>query len=531
MSEDRILAAPENAELAAKRFPGRPLTVIADISALQVFLTSSRASSLVYCGDWPRLTIRLSRALAEWARQDPLRGCGLDLGTEAFGSAGGHARDDVVYKFDDGKQAVAFRTAGTQAMASDDLLGLLVRQELPTPTGVALTGHGAEYCMKFGSSWLSTYETALLSGPMVFPSFHLGAVVLLNGCASLRLGDSVVPKEYSLAHALSRTGTAVIGSFRNMHSSLRYGEVFAEALLAGLSLGRIVNSLNLLASQVEQKGAAFQLLGDPSICYPATSTKNRAAPQEIRIAEPASVQEFVSNTVGLEQIAVSLARWMPECPQVARTCARLARLTDRAGQVLHAWRAATLDTGELALVLEEMENTFAVLRAELFDALVKLIQTGGWIENRYASLCRRADATEARCERCGGANYKTTYEPFVANLPPIEREECDLCGTTQELVGNGARPRLATVGAGPGRIAVDLPPLAERTQGAVFLHRMPTFRPILWPRGGGRISIEEGNLSFGGRLTLVAASMGPGCLTLNYHTFFVEPNQAQLPNR
>ena len=70
-----------------------------------------------------------------------------------------------------------------------------------------------------------------------------------------------------------------------------------------------------------------------------------------------------------------------------------------------------------------------------------------------------------------------------------------------------------------------LPPLAERTQGALFLHRMPAFRPILWPCGGGKISIADAELSFGGRLTLVAASLGRGRLTLDYHTFFVGPDQ------
>jgi hypothetical protein len=525
MSEDCILVAPESAEFAARRFPGRPLTVIADMPALQGVLASSRASSLLYCGDWPRLTVCHSRALAEWARQDPSRGCGVCLAAEACCPADAHQRDDVVYKFDHGEPAIAFRAAAAQTLASDELLERLLHQELPTPTGVVLTGHGAEYCVRFGSKWLSTYETALLGGPSVFPSSRLGAAVFLNCCSSLRLGDSCVPKKYSLAHLLSRMGTAVIGSFRNMHNSPRYGEVFAEALLAGQPLGQIVNTLNLLADRIEGKGAAFQLLGDPCISYPTTSTRRCAVPEHVPMTEPHCIREFIDESVGFEQLGASLSRWMPEDPQLAGCCTRLAQLTDRAGQVFHAWHMEMLDRGELALMLQEMEGTLDVLRIELLDALVRSVQTDGWIENRYARVCRRADATKTRCERCGGQGHKTRYEPFAAYLPCVERQECDLCGTTREQVGNGPTPRGAMVCVGPGCVTVDLPPLAERTQGAVFLHRMPAFRPIVWPCGGGKISIADAELSFGGRLTLVAASLGQGRLTLDYYTFFVGPDQ------
>jgi len=119
MSEDRILAAPENAELAAKRFPRRPLTVIADVSALQVFLTSCRASSLVYCGDWPPTYDPLVARLAEWARQIPLRGCGLDLGTEASGSQVA-TQETMSFTNSTTGSGGRIRATGTQTIASDD---------------------------------------------------------------------------------------------------------------------------------------------------------------------------------------------------------------------------------------------------------------------------------------------------------------------------------------------------------------------------------------------------------------------------
>ncbi|WP_141688387.1 hypothetical protein [Bradyrhizobium paxllaeri] len=424
-----------------------------------------------------------------------------------------------------GEVAREYRRDGTAEFVIDEFLAHLTDDKRPRPTGTALTGHGAEYCVQFGSKWLSTFKTTFLSGPVIQPCFQLGAAVFLNCCSSMRLGDSCVPQQYSLARTLFAAGSVVIGSFRNLHILPQYGEAFARALLAGQPLGHIVNNLNLQADALEQRGCAFQLLGDPCISYPANLSSSQVRPPTVASAStaPAGVCDLVSNVAWLEQFADTLLHWMPENQLVTGSYIRVTLLTSRAGCIAHATRVGALPANELSLAVQDLIEKLAKMRAELFEILTRFIRKEGWIQLRYAAHCCRGDTVRAICERCGGVSYVTCYQPLASHLLPIEREECDRCGTTKEHIGVECPPHTFLSRLSEDRFTINLSQLPEFAEGAIFFHRIPDFTAVPWPRTGGIISIPTARLTLRGRLTLVAAALAPQFVTLRYHTFFIDP--------
>lgn len=531
MAAHLILASSRTAEFAARRFPRRPLTVIPDATALETFLASCRASSLTFCGTWPQLTVATSRSLAEWACQDSMRGCGLYLAPDDYDLDQSYSidGDSSVCEAFDGEVAREYRRDGTAEFRIDDLLAHLTDDKRPRPAGMVLTGHGAEYCVQFGSRWLSTFETSFLGAPVILPRFQLAAAVFLNCCSSMRLGDSCVPQQYSLARALFAAGSVVIGSFRNLHILPQYGETFARALLAGQPLGQIVNNLNLQADKLERTGCAFQLLGDPSINCPANLSSPQVPAPSVGFTstEPAVVRDLVDHIAWLEQFANTLLHWLPENQLVARSYMRLLLLTSRAGCIAHATRVGALGATELSAAIQDLIEQASKMRAELFETLTRFISKEGWIQRRYAAYCRRGDAVRAVCKRCGGVSYVTCYHPLASQMLPVEREECDRCGTTMERIGLECPPHISLSRISENRFTIILSELPQFAEGAIFFHRMPDFTAVPWLHNGGIISIATAQLSFQGRLTLVAAALGRQFVTLQYHTFFIDPKLDQ----
>ncbi|MGY3347154.1 hypothetical protein ACVI1I_006256 [Bradyrhizobium sp. USDA 4459] len=525
-----ILASSRAAEFAARRFPTRPLTIIQDATALERFLASCRASSLTFCGTWPQLTVATSRSLAEWACQDSMRGCGLYLASD-------HCDLDRSYSIDgdssvceafDGEVAREYRRDGTAEFRINDLLAHLTDDKRPRPAGMVLTGHGAEHCVQLGSKWLSTFETSFLNAPVILPRFQLAAAVFLNCCSSMRLGDSCVPQQYSLARTLFAAGSAVIGSFRNLQILPQYGETFARALLAGQPLGQIVNNLNMQADTLERTGCAFQLLGDPSINYPANLSSPQVPAPSVGVTntERAIVADLVDDIAWLERFADTLLHWLPQS-RLAACYMRLLRLTSRAGCIDYATRIGALAATELSTAIQDLTERSSKMRAALFEILTSSIRKEGWIQLRYAAHCRRGDAVRAVCKRCGGVSYVTCYHPLASQLLPVEREECDRCGTTMERIGLECPPHISLSSISENPFTIALSELPQFAEGAIFFHRMRDFVARPWPHNGGIVSIATAQLSFQGRLTLVAAALERQVVTLQYHTFFIDPKLDQ----
>ncbi len=522
-----MLATPESAGFAERRFRGRPLAVIPDAGVLAEVLDGSRARSVTFCGRWPQLTVGISRKLAEWANRDGARGCGVYPAGQPASAATPCRPVDLgcVYEIGAGQEATEHRPDGRREISVDDLVARLLEPQLAAPTGLVLTGHGAEYCIRLGTMWLSTFTTAMLADPVALPSVHLGSVVFLNCCSSLRLGDSCVPEPYSLALALSRLGSAVIGSFRNFHTSPLLGQCFARALLEGESLGRVVNRLNDQA-----RSPMFQLLGDPAVAYPATSLARRvrrSARPRSRDVESVALRLKIAEAARLEQATASLARWLASDADRPHSH-RLARSVNRAALAVNAARMIELASEDLALVAEDLERALDDGRRELLSTLVRFVQEQGWIQGAYAPNCRRKRTVEGRCRRCGELSLRTRYEPLTSYLSSVDREECDCCGTTAEWIGGPLELGSLTLRQQAGSLLIAMPALPARSCGLVLFHRMRDFAPLPWREQGDLACVPHARLSFRGRLTLVGAVVGPDRLTLQYHTFFLEPERDEL---
>ena len=222
--------------------------------------------------------------------------------------------------------------------------------------------------------------------------------------------------------------------------------------------------------------------------------------------EPQSLRDVIDAAIRLERIGLSLSRWFPENREFAGACVDLFRMTDRAELVAHAWRAEVLAAHELTIVVEDFRSTIEAQCKVLLDALVLFIQHHGWVQERYAPLCRKAATLEVPCKRCGGQSRRTRYEHFTDYLPAIERDDCDHTHHRHQTVGNAVELRPATLRVKSACVSVSLPPLLNGSQGAIF-HRMPALTPLAWPYHGGEDFFATTRLSFRGRLTLVAAAL------------------------
>lgn len=111
---------------------------------------------------------------------------------------------------------------------------------------VCMTGHGAEHCLALGSSWLTAATAYGLAGESIDVRAVASSLILLNGCSTLRLADSLVPSSLRLSTIMTSAGISVAGPYRNIRGSSSIEHTFIELVLAGWPAGRIVRELNVL---------------------------------------------------------------------------------------------------------------------------------------------------------------------------------------------------------------------------------------------------------------------------------------------
>lgn len=537
MSKHIVLVTPESANYAQRNFPGRVQKTIEGIKALDIFLNNCDALSVLFCANWSCLTIDISRTLANWAIVKPERGVGLFPLADGAEIASPSFRFPIFVRravFElAANDAIAHSINGQESLSEGKVIECLQPSTAPPLAGLALTGHGAEYCIQFGNKWLSTFEAGILPGPFVFPQMVNASALFLNGCSSLRLGNSVVPMEYSLAYCLFASGATVIGSFRNLHTSYLYGRFFAVALLLGHPLGKIVNMLNRSANKESGRGAVFQMLGDPCLSLHGTLQSAENLPSDITHILPQSekietkhVRDAISRSAWLERARASLKRWLPETETFSNASKQFIQAVNLAAQTANASTLTGLQADDVDLACSVLNEACLRFQKDLLEFVASYIQFHGWIQSAYALLNRKAEVREATCERCGGLAVWTCYEPLMEHLLPIEREECDLCGTTLEKMGTVTFAVAVKILKNGDCFDIILPPLSGRSERLLFFHKMPEFPTRVCPKSGGRVRIKKKDLFFFGRLTLVIAVITSTGLKFEYHTFFTEPNAA-----
>lgn len=510
------------ADFARQRFPDRALHVAASAAALPKLMAAVDAVTVTYAAPWRDLTVGVSRALAEWARADRARGCGLVPSDGGSGAAGGALRREPA-----APRTVLLVHAGPETHAalatSEGRCDLPLAAALdaavgaPPLAGLAITGHGNEVTIPFGGSWLTAESRLSPPGDTVAPSRVSARAVLLNSCSALRLGDSVVPKRYSVAGVLHSQGALVMGPYRNAQVSPAAGVAFAEALHAGFAPGAIVNELNARAAEFGDMEPLFQLLGDPvgGLLPPADQV-----PSATRANPKADLSALCGELAWADRLCLTLARWQARPARLAaahEAVLEVARPVYIANRVAELEVVSSEEVAELAAVASARLDR---LRTELLHTVQSTLDTR-WLDAVYGPTSSRELAGAGACGRCGEGCIRWRYAMPGDHPLAVERVECDRCGSVSDRVGGrvGVAPlRLALDGR---RVTVTLPRLDNGERGRVFVRRAGGGPAHEWPASGGRVAFDVAASSLAGRVKVAAVTIGPSALVVRYGTVFV----------
>jgi hypothetical protein len=474
-------------------------------------------NTAVFYGGWRQLTVKVQHALAMWSLQRPQRMCGLiPADVPLFQDFGGPPEPlparGVLLADPTGNALV--RDGKARKCSRADVLAMLA--DPSALTAIVISGHGAECYIQLGSGWLSTDPDPRLPGPIVPHGILRAPLVFLNACSCLRMGDSVVPRAYSLADQLYRRGTTVVGAFRNIRMSADTAKLFAEGLSSGAAVGAIVRRLNIEALKRGAVIPPFQVLGAPQTRMVATTRSfiyGRARPNNSAVSP-------IAEQVGwLEQLHHTICSWFEPSAGLEQSYLALRQATRSIYELCQEEIASRLTQKEIVFLVERALGAVVEHRQNILLELQRRIQTGRWLESLYGSISmpRRS----RRTPRSDAALTMThSYEPYSRATHPVMRLDCCVRGTLAEWIGQ--RPKMRPkVYVEADHIVVDAPPLNKSQHGRIFVHRTAAVEGRTWPHRGGRISIPVEEIPFRGRVTVVSAVIGERSLSLHYSTVFV----------
>ncbi len=486
---------------------------------LTAALNDCNSSVAIFSGTWKQLTVKTQHALSAWAAQHPQRMCGLiqsDLPSLTDFGAGESPCSASDVLLIDSTRNILIRRGKEIACSAADVISLL--DDPSALAAIAITGHGAESYIQFGSGWISTDPDPRLPGAILSPDVIRAPLLFLNACSCLRLGDSVVPRQYSLADRFYRRGTTVVGAFRNIQTSVDAARLFAEGITAGAPVGEIVNRLNAEVLSRQALIPPFQLLGVP---------QRRVAPAKTAYAYVRAKQDnsaalaLAGQISWVEQLHHTISNWFEPSARLAQSFLELKRVARPLFELCHPDIANLLAPAEIGILVDGATDAVVHHRNNILLELQQKIQTGRWLESYYGSVSnpRRSRSASRRGELAPTMVH--LYEPFNAATLPVMRLDCCARGTLAEWVGPRptGRPKMRV---GIDNVVIDVPPLKNAEIGAVFVHRTSDVGSQAWPPGGGRVSIPVADIPFHGRVTVVASVIGERSLCFFYSTLFVE---------
>jgi hypothetical protein len=484
---------------------------------LREFLFAATDETLVFHGLWEELTVPVQYMLAAWTLGGPGRASAIrpiDLVTRRCNQAilGWITRPDIVLVQPTGSYLIRRGTV----RPCTELEALDLAKDEHSAVALAITGHGAEHCVQFGSLWLSTDPHARLPGPIVDPQDLRSPLVFLNSCSSMRMGDSAVPISHSLAAALYARGTTVIGSFRNLHTSLDAPRLLVEGLASGQALGSALRNVNAAAVRDGAVIPPFQIMGDPTL---RTNSLTARLPRRNR-ADKHVGQAVADDMISTEVFVHTIRSWFQPSDEFETSYRQFKETARRVLALSHEQVSQSLSEEEIGDVLQMGRDAAAALRASLLEDLRRKIQAIRWLEICYAPVSR------TRVSRSIGNSSKTplklrhVYRARGRGMLAVTREDCCVRGTLREWLGARAPGRLH-VRLSPRAILIEACPLAQDELGTFFIHRTGAMPAVPWPQGGGRISFDVHELPFKGRVTVVAARLGPKFVHFEYRTLFI----------
>lgn len=495
----------------------RPVVVLRDAEEFASFLESADAASITVIAAWPDLTADLLRRLAEWAAERPGRGCGVipsDSVPRERPRPPGGPRQALVASFD----GFGMLAGGSLA----ELAPAAFEAALDTPDIVlAITGHGGEHCITLGGDWIGTYPEAGLPGRRIPPDSIRCAAALLNTCGSLRLGDSVVPRQLSLAARLFAQGGAVIGAYHNQFALPDAALLFARDVLAGLPLGRIVGRLNRESRARGNPATSYQLLGDA-----ITVLGDGAAwpePPSRTLSRPASAP-LVEEMGWLEQVDATIGGWVETRPVEGAARAPWRRAVRNLYTAARESARAVLSDEEVAAIEDDARDAARAFRADLLEELASHSLAGAWPQTLCSPVSAPATHHAARCPRCGSRVLQHGFSPRRPGLLSLRSEDCDRCGTIRDVIGEAPEPVRLEAAVEDGAIGLRLPALEAGCTGRALVYRSVSLPPVPWPARGGIVRFPVAGIPFRGKTTLIASQLGPAHLSITYTTLFVDPS-------
>jgi hypothetical protein len=494
--------------------------VIHGLARAELTTTLKNCSSnvVIFRGAWKQLTVKTQHALGMWAAQHPQRMCGLiEADAPSFPDFGAGespcSASDVLLV--DPTCNILIRRGRELKCSEADVVSILA--DPSALAAIAITGHGAECYIQFGSGWISTDPEPRLPGPIISPDAIRAPLVFLNACSCLRLGDSFVPRRYSMADRLYRRGTTVVGAFRNIQTSVDTARLFAEGITAGAPVGEVVNRLNADVLSRQALIPPFQVLGVP---------QRRVLPARVPYTYARSKQDnsaalaLAEQIPWLEQLHHTISNWFEPSARLTQSFLELKRVARPLFELCHPEIANLLAPAEISILVESATDAVVNHRRNILLELQQKIQTGRWLESYYGSV---SNPRRSRCASRRGDLAPTMvhrYEPFNTTTHAVTRLDCCARGTLAEWMG--LRPaRRPKIQAGTDDVVIDAPRLKDSQIGAIFIHRTSEVDSQAWPPRGGRISIPVADIPFQGRVTVVASFIGERSLCFYYSTLFV----------
>lgn len=500
-------------------------------------------------GPYAAMTAPRLMRLVRWSLAAPGRGFGLlpdcaardpaDEGRAAAepypsGDAVGIASPDGLFVHDrDGRRPLDGAAFGRRLAGAERFAALV------------LTGHGAEHCMALGpAAWLATDAGYGLPGAVLAPQACAVPLVFLNGCGTLRLAGSPVPRALSLAARLHAGGATVLGPMRNLRGGAALETAFVESVRAGQPAGRIATRLNRLLARAAGELPSIVVLGEPGravaarpspgagAAAPARPLAGRAMRPRSPADPPDDAQERLHAAARAAGRALrqgeGFARWAWPAAAIRAAIAALEPALHLARQALAVGDMSALAPADLALLAGRLDRARRALAAAILDDAAATITAGDWLQAAYAPVMRRRLARSLRCRgtcSAGGGGLLADYrfDDPAGLAAPVFARECDRCGSVSEWMARARPPGAAAAGAHDRTAWLDLPPLGDAVAGRVLVHRSPRPRARAWPEAGGRVRFAMQDCPVAGRVTLAALAIGPDGLVARYGHLFRHP--------
>lgn len=488
-------------------------------------LSSTQAVFAEAVAPWDALSVEVSRLLAEWAMRDAARGFSvvpsdcLNTGRvpQAAGTAGRAFAVDVI----NGNTRVRYSHQDRSTPPANP-------EEVNAPVATSFTEHGAEHCVRVGQKWLCSHPS-IAPGPDVLGIDAVQSdLIFLNACSSLRLGDSCVPRRYSLAAQFHSRGTTVIGAFRNVRPTKDLDRLFASAVLENEPAGRIANRLNRELDLQQGGGAAYTMLGS------ALARPMPLLPGGISSPQPScdalSAELPLPKSVALlwwERLSWMLERCGVVSDETVAARARNLELARLIRMISKPECRGATSSDELRLIEAEAGRCAGDLRRAIFDDLQDRVGRGEWLVAAVSPYSPPPAIDRRQCP-CGSALLTMSYDVLGEGSHILLREECDRCGTLSDSFGNAPPHRRLQVRLEADTASLEVPALEPGAYGLLLVHRNPQIQSRCWGKSG-TVKIPLKNIT--GRATIVALVGGGDYLQANYATIFSEPRNGRALER